>query len=174
MSGLRAFLAWEVALVWLSRPVSWWVRHSGSWTSTLFLVVFIAGFMTPRLWSPVRAVYFDASTLTIPTIHMGDEVTAILDRAIHRDFQGQWESRVWNVLMQRAVGVCERSGGGPYRASALLPEPLTIDWLIGPECAQYLSNTPGFYQVTVTWFVHVPVLGPIPDDVVSNIFEVTQ
>lgn len=173
MSGIRAALNWQLSLLWISAPVQRIIAALGSWTATAVLSLAVGALLMARAWFPVEAIYLDARALYVPQIVAGSEPVVVLDRVIHRQFDGRWDSRVHSIAPSGAVAECERSGAGPYLVSSTLPEPLTIRWLIGDACADYLSATPGFYTASISWEVMVPVIGPVSVNLTSNVFEVT-
>lgn len=114
-------------------------------------------------WFEVRSVrVFDANA--------GAQVVMAVDRAIKRDFRGEWLASIRRLENGRWVSFCTARGAANYGADSQLPDPLTLRWWTYPDCHPL---PPGKYVMRTTWTVKGFSLMPDKDVTAdSNIFEI--
>jgi len=116
---------------------------------TVFIALLVAFlFLTPSsLWFKVN--HFDVGSA--PT---WEGVEIEFDRTISRNFDGEWQVAIRREVEGGWESVCTTAWQPQeYRKNAVLPEPVTLEWLayVEPQCYELAEGT---YEVTVTWEIN--------------------
>lgn len=118
--------------------------------SALWLVVFGILHLWPASW------WFD-----VRSVHVGHDLTMVVDRTIKRPFRGEWLASVrrWEGGW---VLACVAKGSSYYKQDAKLPAKLDLAWWTDGGCKTLPA---GKYMLTTAWTI--TGLGLLPDKVVS-------
>ena len=111
----------------------------------MLTVLFVAAYLLPAsIWYEVRLVAVEQP------VYEGAEIHLIVDRTIHRSFEGEFEVTVRDASSNTII--CNGDGGLRYIAGAKLPDPdrLTLDWWANAPCG-FLAA--GSYVLETTWWV---------------------
>jgi hypothetical protein len=113
--------------------------------------------------------WLEVKSVTVhPTIE-GRTPVMTVERAIHREFVGEWSATVRRSTPEGFQIACSATGSTDYLPGARLPTQLDLDWWTFPVRCNLKAGT---YRVDTTWTVRVP---GYPDKflvVRSNLFEV--
>lgn len=116
-------------------------------------------------WLEVTSVHVDNGKA-------GEPIVMHAQRAIKRPFRATWQVTVRQWSPWGLIAYCNASGTSNYAVDAAYPDPLTLDWWTGGECA-FLE--PGAYLVDTSWRITIGEFVPEKDVTVrSNAFEVTR
>ena len=114
---------------------------------SVILAVVLFLFITPA------SFWFQVEKLDVHDGDTSDGLTVDLDRTIRREFDGQWR-----VDVRREVGpdqwewVCATGWQAQhYTPGAVLPVPVTLEWLAYVEPRCFELDKPGKYSIDVFW-----------------------
>lgn len=144
------------------KAVFWW------FILPISIVLYTAAWLTPPSW------WYQPLGIRIDDTTVGNDPVVSINRAIHRDFDGQYSVSVWRDPSDGHVA-CAGSDTLHYRGGLYKPHqaPLT-QWADDPWCARL---PPGHYYAEACWTILRPFWGIIPAKTtcrMSNIFEVTE
>lgn len=109
------------------------------------------------------------SRLHVDSVRVGEPVTMQVEREIKRPFLADWSVVVRTVTPEGLQQHCEaQSPPRDYSPDARLPDPLTLDWWTGGQCAPLPV---GQHLVSTTWTVRLAG-ADVPVSITSNVFEV--
>lgn len=110
----------------------------------VFLLCALAGFML--FWPASR--YLAIDTFDVQDAVVGQVPEVSYDRRIVRDFDGRWQVSMW----RNGESWCAAGNERRYDTDALLPRPVTLDWLTYTDPRCYEALPPGDYEIyLVIW-----------------------
>lgn len=120
--------------------------------------------------------WLTVENVTIPSFHMGEDPTILVERTIHQGFYGVWAVDFEQVTDSGVIYTCGFQGRADYSTNALLPNPLHLSWWV------YEKNNPlsncmekaktGNYRLCTTWRIYPEGYPEKRVKTCSNIFEV--
>jgi len=116
---------------------------------TIFIALLVAFlFLTPS------SLWFKVHELDVKSASTWEGVEIDFERTIHRNFDGEWQVDVRRKSEDGWESVCTTAWQPQeYRKDAVLPVPVTLEWLAYVEPACY-ELPQGFYEVTVVWRIN--------------------
>lgn len=93
--------------------------------------------------------WFEVSSIFIPAHEQGDDPVVIYNRTIKRPFQGRYVAEVHSVETPNLVLNCSGTGTYFYSPADVLPDNITLSWLIGKRC----DLPVGDYYVEFNWYI---------------------
>ena len=156
-----------------------WLRECWQSWATAFvlagLVMFVVAPAVVPMVVPMSA-YYELRSVTIANSTAGVAPKVIVDRVVHRDFRGRYE-----IAIMRADGSrfamfwdCgeQASDWRPYRADAVIPSDIDLDWWLGIPPNRECHLPPGTYKVLTTIYARGPLGAELSATTESNVFTI--
>lgn len=145
----------------LPKTVVGWL---GTAVAVFWALQFVGTVIPVSIWMDVRRVE------VVEPVYEGETIRLIIDRTINRDFDGEFSVTVRNSSTN--VVVCTGFGNLRYRTTAMLPDPVTLQWWV--NSGQPCGNLPvGSYEMVTEWVVKwSPVRSINPRIEVDTLFSV--
>ncbi len=124
--------------------------------------------MVAALWLWPAEFWMDVRSVEVTDAPPGESLI-ILDREVHRDFEGRYTVTLRDTA-QRVV--CTASEGLSYQEGAAVPDAISLDWWTNGKCSVL---EPGAYTMTTAWTIN-PARTPFAKTVtvVSRPFHVSD
>lgn len=117
------------------------------------IVLAIAAVVMFIFLTPVT-MWFSVNRMDIRDAATWEQVTVDYSRDIHRPFYGEWRVMVREVTEAGTEVICSTDWHpNDYKTDSVLPEPVSLEWLMWTEPACY-RLPPGDYEATITWSVN--------------------
>jgi hypothetical protein len=114
----------------------------------------IVSLMVAFLFMTPASFWLHVNRMDIQDAATWQDVTVDYDRTIRRDFTGEWRAMIRRQVEGGYEVVCASEWQpNDYQTDAVLPEPVTLEWLLwtAPYCYRL---PPGAYEATVTWRIN--------------------
>lgn len=137
---------------------------------TVLLSLLIVGYLAVDEWMPASP-WMTVDHVSVRDGFVGEDLTMIVNRTIHRDFAGQW------IVQMRRQGTmgwhleCSATGPSIYKKGSELPYVLTMKWWVSNQC---VTQQPGIYKLETTWMIDVPFVDNRVLTVESNPFMIRE
>ena len=138
----------------------------------LGLVVCLLAFLS-YVFFPA-SYWYEVDHLSVPNVRSGEMPIVIMERNIHRDFEGVWQVGIWRAGRGGWISQCStHPHEHDYRTDEVDPDPMPLDWYVGYDAACY-DLPPGIYRMDTKWQVNPHGLFRREVSVTDVIFEVTE
>lgn len=152
----------------LTQKAKHYASHMFGWPMTLVLACAMASYYAYTYWP--RAPLMSVPSIVVFDAAHGEEIFMEVERIIMGEFVADWSVVVrWRGEDGWEVS-CVANGRGNYKPEFQLPDPMTLSWWTGGQCA---TPPPGEIFITTLWKIEARPEQPTIV-VSSNVFRITD